>query len=292
VEPAQPFRRVARLALAWRAHLPAPGLRARTAGAAARVGGGARAALLVALAGAAAASCTGAGGTDASEDAKAGAPSVSFAQPGRYSTLREPCGAVPSATLKSLLPPTASLPADQQARVLGGTPAVTYDTDRLVGCSWKANGPDASYTLSVSIQRVVSYDPSVSDAERAQQVYEQQQEAASDDPSTDAPTLPPLPTGSQSPSAPGGAPGGSASTDAGPLPSSVDGIGDEAYVDDRLSPSGSAGRAVDVVFRTSNVVVTIAYTEQPTRTDTPPAGKELQAKAEGLARNLVDAINQ
>lgn len=78
---------------------------------------------------------------------------------------------MPRGTLRDLLPGTASLPEDQQEKVYQGTAAVTYDTDRRVGCSWKSDSPDASHQLAIDVERVVSYDPAVSDDERAQEVY-------------------------------------------------------------------------------------------------------------------------
>ena len=52
-----------------------------------------------------------------------------------------------------------------------GTATVTYDTDRKVGCRWKSDAQDASGHLSVDFERVVSYDPAVSDDDRAREVY-------------------------------------------------------------------------------------------------------------------------
>lgn len=94
------------------------------------------AALLVALL----AGCTADSGTDGSAiDSKAGKGTSSVAQPGKYRTLREPCGSVPGSTLKDLLPGAAELPEEQRQKIFRGTSAVTYDTDRRVGCSWKAD---------------------------------------------------------------------------------------------------------------------------------------------------------
>lgn len=69
-------------------------------------------------------------------------------------------------------------------------------------------------------------------------------------------------------------------------------LGDEAYLDDQLGSSGSTAepRTVTVVFRTSNVVVTIEYEEQPTATGTVPDSKEMQDRARDLASQLADAL--
>lgn len=110
-------------------------------------------------------------------DSKAGSPTVTPAPPGKYLTLPAPCRAVPRSTLKDLLPGAAELPGDQQEKVFRGTAAVTYDTDRKVGCSWKSDAPDATRSLSIDFERVVSYDPAVSDDDRADTVYAKKEKA-------------------------------------------------------------------------------------------------------------------
>ncbi|MCF3961065.1 DUF3558 domain-containing protein [Streptomyces fuscigenes] len=308
------------------------------------------AALLVALV---AGGCTAGGSSDGSpSDAKQGDPTLSLPAPGKYATLLEPCGAVPASMLEDLLPGISSLSPDQQERALQGTPAVTYDTDRRVGCSWKADAPDSSHRLSLDIERVVSYDTSVSDAQRAQQVYARELKAAhipaSGSPSppstgdetgsgspSDTPDASDAPNPSGTPNTPGasdstdihgtsgtprksstpntsGTPSGSPSGSGGDLVDGSDGssgdaalapglqprrltdLGDEAYVDDVLSQSGSAtrNRTVSVVFRTSNVIVTITYTAQPTHADEVPDSKELQDRAQALAKKLTDEFDQ
>ncbi len=126
------------------------------------------------------AGCSAGDGSDGSAtDSKAGEGTQSVAEPGKYRTLLEPCGSVERGTLKDLLPGTAELPEEQQQRIFRGTAAVTYDTDRRVGCNWKADSPDASHTLSLDFERVVSYDTSVSDDDRAQEVFAKKQAGAS-----------------------------------------------------------------------------------------------------------------
>ncbi|MFB7518175.1 DUF3558 domain-containing protein [Streptomyces sp. NPDC056144] len=275
----------------------------------------------------------------ASIDAKAGGATVPLAPPGRYTTLFEACGAVPQAMLKDLLPGAEALPDPERAKAYRGSPAVTYDTDRRVGCTWKADSPELSHRLVLDIERVVSYDPAVSDDARAQEVYLRKQLAAG---IPVPPTTPPSPTGgtgSPSPTgktpgttspttpaapastsasaitaaatSPTNTPGGpgptdtadttSPSADATPDPDTtgleprvLDGLGDIAYVDDRLTTVGanSLQRAVSVVFRTSNVIVTIAYREQTAGSPEGPDSEELQAKAQKLARRLAERLEE
>ncbi|MER5885672.1 DUF3558 domain-containing protein [Streptomyces sp. NPDC001941] len=255
------------------------------------------------------------GGADdgAPGDTKPNGEAQSAAAPGRYRNLFEPCGAVSSATLKDLLPGAAELPQAQQERVLRGTAALTYDNDRRVGCSWQAESPDATHQLSVDIERVVSYDASVSDDTRAQEVFARKQASSSlgtasappatggkqplGSPGPSAPAGSPSGTPSPSSSAPSGTPSGSASEGADQedlRPRALEGLGDAAFLDDVAGKAGSAaqGRTVSVVFRTSNVIVTVRYAEQPGRSAEAPDSRELQDKARGLARKLAERFNE
>lgn len=267
---------------------------------------------------------SGTGTGDSATDSKPGVPATSAAPPGKYRTLPEACRSVSPATLKDLLPGSAELPEAQQEKVFDGSPAVTYDTDRRVGCRWKAEAPEGARSLSVDFERVVSYDPSVSDDDRAREVYAKK-EAAADLPSalpgsTDSGT----PDASDSPSAtatasgkPGkdagkgsdAGSGGKAGSDAGGTdtgdtgdgstaeslqPRVLDSLGDSAFLDDLLTRAGSTAqhRTVSVVFRTSNVIVTIQYTAQPALSTEIPDSKELQEKAQALGRTLVDGFSE
>ncbi len=70
-------------------------------------------------------------------------------------------------------------------------------------------------------------------------------------------------------------------------------FGDEAFIDDELSSSGSTAkqRTVTVAFRTSNVIVTIEYAEQPATVGVVPDSKELQDRAQKLASQLADSLS-
>ncbi|MFJ6811443.1 DUF3558 domain-containing protein [Streptomyces anulatus] len=250
-------------------------------------------------------------------DSKAGSPTVTPAPPGKYLTLPAPCRAVPRGTLKDLLPGAAELPGDQQEKVFRGSASVTYDTDRKVGCSWKSDGPNATRSLSIDFERVVSYDPAVSDDDRADTVYAKKEKAAglssSATPGPDAEKDTGTPvekekgkgadaeepagdaTGSADPSSSSSSSGGGGAGPEDALPSRVlDNLGDAAFLHDLPTRAGSTAqhRTVSVVFRTSNVVVTVRYAEQPALVTQVPDSRELQEKAQALARKLAETLSE
>lgn len=140
------------------------------------------AALLIAvLAAAGLSGCTGSdskpGADDSSSDDSGAAVS---AEPGRYDTLPEACGAVSPKTLHRLLPG-----GTDDDKAYDGQATVTYDIDRRDGCRWKVATPSGTRYLTLDFERVVSYDPSVSDDDRAQELYEKKAVAA------DIPDAPP-----------------------------------------------------------------------------------------------------
>ncbi|MDQ0697915.1 hypothetical protein QF048_004357 [Streptomyces sp. W4I9-2] len=236
---------------------------------------------------------------------------------------------MPRGTLKDLLPGAAELPGDQQEKVFRGSASVTYDTDRKVGCSWKSDAPNATRSLSIDFERVVSYDPAVSDDDRADTVYAKKERAAGlsssatpgpdaekntgtpgekgkgkgadaekpEDPAGDAPASAD-PSSSSSPSGGAAGEGGASGSSVGPedaLPSRVlDNLGDAAFLHDLPTRAGSTAqhRTVSVVFRTSNVVVTVRYAEQPALVTQVPDSKELQEKAQALARKLAETLSE
>ncbi|MEW1546794.1 DUF3558 domain-containing protein [Streptomyces tsukubensis] len=259
--------------------------------------------------------CTGEGtGTTGPVNSKAGTGTAASAAPGKYRNLLEPCGSVGRSTLKDLLPGLTELPEEQQGKALRGTPMSTYDTDRRVGCSWEAKAPDSSRTFSLDFERVVSYASAVSDDDRAQKVFEGKQLAAgvplaepgtADSTGTGTGTGAPSGTGPQTASPPAATASASASASTGtgtgtggeqeaeepPGRRILDDLGDAAFLDDVTSTPGAGStaqrRTVSVVFRTSNVIVTVVYVEQSGVAAEPPDGKELQDKAQSVARSLV-----
>ncbi|SNX63112.1 hypothetical protein SAMN06272735_4912 [Streptomyces sp. TLI_55] len=263
------------------------------------------AALLVALLAAGCTSGSDTGGTeDNSNPGNAGTASP-VAEPGRYRTLPEPCGAVSQDTLDTLLPGIQQLTdEDQREKAYEGTPTTTFDIDRKVGCQWKVESADATDHLLVDLERVVSYDNSVSDDNQAQALFaERQTDAHLPEPSESATSdvsSSTTPSDAASASA-SGAPSSSSSSSASPSdgstsadlqPRVLDDLGDEAFLNDVVSSSGSAARqrTVTVAFRTSNVIVTVEYEEQPTTIGTAPDSKEMQDRARNLAAELAEAL--
>ncbi|MEU9591265.1 DUF3558 domain-containing protein [Streptomyces sp. NPDC048193] len=281
------------------------------------------AALLAALL----AGCTG--GSDdgvTTDNSNPGRPGVASeaAQPGKYRTLPEPCLAVGHKTLDALLPGIQDIPDElQREKAYGGEPTLAYDTDRKVGCRWKVESADATDHLFVDFERVVSYDNSVSDDSQAEQLFAEQVEAAdlpepvvsesgsesasgsasgsgspSGTPSSGTPSTGPSASpsasasGSPSPASPSSSPSASDGTPTDLQPRLLDDLGDEAFLDDELSSSGSTAkrRTVTVAFRTSNVMVTIEYAEQPATVGVVPDSKELQDRARKLASQLADSL--
>jgi len=263
------------------------------------------AALLAALLAGCTGGSSGGGSTDDSNPGDAGTATAA-AQPGKYRTLPEPCSAPGHSTLDSLLPGIQEITDEQQReKAYEGEATLTYDTDRKVGCRWKVQSSDATDHLLVDFERVVSYDNSVSDDAQAQELFAQKQTAAdlpepevsgsADSGSGADPT--PSATGSDgSPSASASDPAsGSASPSVAPSdlqPRVLTNLGDEAYLDDALSGSASTAqqRTVIVAFRTSNVIVTIQYEEQPAVVGTAPDSKEMQDRARKLAAQLADTL--
>ncbi|MFH8978694.1 DUF3558 domain-containing protein [Streptomyces sp. NPDC017890] len=298
------------------------------------------AALLAALL----AGCTGGSGDGAtSDDSNPGQPGVATeaAEPGKYRTLPEPCGAIGDKSLGALLPGLEEIADEEQReRAYAGEATLAYDTDRKVGCRWKVESADATNHLFVDFERVVSYDNSVSDDSEAEQLFAEQVEAAdlpepvasesesesesapesasgsqsasasASGPASGATSGPVSPSGTASPrppsatasgstasgSASSGAPSSSPSADATPTdlqPRLLDDLGDEAFVDDELSSSGSTAkrRTVTVAFRTSNVMVTIEYAEQPATLGVEPDSEEMQDMARKLASQLADSLS-
>jgi hypothetical protein len=93
-----------------------------------------------------------------------------------------------------------------------------------------------------------------------------------------------------------GSPGTGTGTPEELRPRALDDLGDAAFIDDRLTSKGAGPalqrRTVSVVFRTSNVIVTLVYTESSTVAGTAPDSAELQDRAQGVARDLVQRFSE
>ncbi|MEU2585756.1 DUF3558 domain-containing protein [Streptomyces avermitilis] len=265
------------------------------------------------------AACTGGSGSDSPpDDPKPGdaGPSTTAAQPGKYRTLSDACSAVSQGTLDSLLPGLKQLTdQEQRDRAYQGEATLTYDNDRRSGCRWKAESTDSTDHLLLDFERVVSYDNAVSDDTRAQKVFAAKQTDANlPEPSTSGAgsegsesstsTSPsgsasPTPSGDSSRSAGSGGASSSGSADATAgatatgtpadlQPRTLDDLGDAAFLNDVLSTARQ--RTVTVVFRTSNVVVSIEYDEQPAHPGTVPDSEEMQDRVRKLAQQLADSF--
>ncbi|GAA2649508.1 hypothetical protein GCM10010425_71940 [Streptomyces spororaveus] len=272
-------------------------------------------AMLTALAAGAAGltGCTSGSGGGSTSDSKAGGSAAAPAQPGKYRSLPSPCKAgADSKKLKGMLPAGDSLTPEQRDQMYAGVADASYDGDRHVGCRWTGQSPEETRLLSVGFERVVSYDRTASsDDDKAKQVYVRRL--------TDAKLPFPGPTASPTPAAPApGAPGPAAPTPAAPAqtapapgapvspsasPSApvelgsrvLEGLGGEAFLEDKLSPAGASAaqsRTVRIVFRTSNVIVTIEYSVQPALPGTVPPSTETQESARQLADALAERFSE
>jgi hypothetical protein len=266
--------------------------------------------------------CTGSsddgGPSDNSNPGSAGT-ATQAAQPGKYATLPEPCGAVDDRTLGELLPGVDEMTDERQReKAYAGEATLTYDTDRKVGCRWKVESAEATDHLLVDFERVVSYDNAVSDDAQAERLFATKRAAAqlpeptvtdsgspaatdpsahpSSSPSSSASTSTSTSSSSSASSSASGSPSsGASSPSASPSdlrPRLLEDLGDEAFLDDELNSSGSTAkqRTVTVAFRTSNVIVTIEYAEQPVTVGVVPDSKELQDRARKLAAELADSL--
>ncbi|MEW2418529.1 DUF3558 domain-containing protein [Streptomyces sp. NPDC046866] len=259
--------------------------------------------------------CTSGNGSGTSTDSKAGDSSPAPAPAGKYRSLPAPCKAADAKRVKAMLPAAAGLTDEQRTQLYAGTADTSYDADRHVGCRWTAQTPEETRLLSVGFERVVSYDrTAMSDDDKARQVYVRRL--------TDAHLPFPGPTASPTP-APGGASpaatppagGAPAATQPAPPPATgaapgtgtgspaptpdlgsrvLEGLGSEAYLEDKLSAAGASAaqaRTVRVVFRTSNVIVTVEYSVQPSLPGTVPPATETQERVRQLAQALVERFN-
>ncbi|WP_346176977.1 DUF3558 domain-containing protein [Streptomyces cuspidosporus] len=172
--------------------------------------------------------CTGSGSDQGHDDGKSGDSGAPVAAaPGKYRTLPEACGAVSSKTLQKLLPG-----ADEDDKVYDGQATVTFDTERRVGCRWKLETGSGTRYLSLDFERVVSYDPKVSDEDQAEERYQKKAVAAHVPGVSDASSAPSgsasgSGSGSGSPKSKGTAPSKSSSGSSGSSGSGAGGEGSE-----------------------------------------------------------------
>lgn len=232
-------------------------------------------------------------GNDTAEHANS-PDATSAAEPGRHRGLPEPCGAVTGDTLNQLLP-------DTSPEQLGGTPSVTYDTGRRVGCTWVGPHESGRHELAIDFERVISYDPDVSDDDQATRNFEDGQSEAgvpttepggfpSDGTDGEKTEVPGGATPDDAPSsgAPGGGPSGVTSPDGELAPRTLPDLGNSAYLDDQLNTTHSeARRDITLAFRTGNVIVTVHYAETSSEPTEAPDSARLQDGASSLARQLV-----
>jgi hypothetical protein len=284
--------------------------------------------------------CTGVTGGEGAADTKPGDPSAAEPAPeGRFRTLPEPCGAVTRGTLERMLPGAAARAEETEQETAGeeppGTPSpldgeatLTYDTDRRVGCTWQSTTSLGSRQLMVDFQRIVSYDPQVSDDAQAGELFAERAEKAGvagfgeqdagtdapsgsgtepgadatgdEDPGDDGHSAPPdasskAPRASNDSSPTGGEVGlDSPSPESSLPPRALKDIGNAAFIDDRLKTAADghgSHRDITLVFRTSNVLVTVEYSQSIADAHRTPDSAELQKYAKDLARQLAEQFS-
>ncbi|WP_327736787.1 DUF3558 domain-containing protein [Streptomyces nojiriensis] len=269
-------------------------------------------AMLTALAAGAAGltGCTGGSSGGSTSDSKAGGSSAAPAQPGKYRSLPAPCKAgADSKKLKGMLPAGDSLTPEQRDQMYAGVADASYDGDRHVGCRWTGQSPEETRLLAVGFERVVSYDRTTSsDDDKAKQVYVRRLTdaklpfpgpTASPTPAASTPAAPAPDPAAPTQSAPApGAPASPAVSPSAPVELGsrvLEGLGSDAFLEDKLSPAGASAaqsRTVRIVFRTSNVIVTIEYSVQPALPGTVPPSTETQDKARQLAQALAERFSE
>ncbi|MDF9814878.1 hypothetical protein [Streptomyces sp. SPB162] len=234
--------------------------------------------------------CTASGAKDpAAVDNKSavGEQKIVPAPPGKYRKLPEPCGSLDPDSLKTLVP---------NAPNYAGAAELTYDTNRRVGCTWTGETPQGNRYLQIDFERVVSYDPGVSDEAQAQSDYEAKMVKAG------IPTTPVAPV-TTTPAPPPGSPSGPTGQPPGGLPTTAPAnspdlaprllpeVANAAFIDDELMTRDSGvHRDITLVFRTANVLVTISYSQWSADKATAPQSADLQQGAELVADALVKTI--
>lgn len=221
------------------------------------------------------------------------------APPGRFRTLPEPCQAMPREALAMVFPESQTAPPSPEPTdsASTGSAAVTFDADRVAGCEWTREGVSGSRQLQVDYERVLSYDPAVSDEEQAKRNFLDSELAAN------LPSHTPGGTGSAESST---EPGPEAQSEArGPVdatkgepstdtesPRIISGIGDEAFLDDRFNgTSAEPHRDVKIVFRKANVIVTVRLREWPSVKGEIPSSSAMQVGTHHAAQTLAERLS-
>ena len=77
------------------------------------------------------------------------------------------------------------------------------------------------------------------------------------------------------------------------LPRTLDGLGDNAYIDDVLTTRDSGvHRDITLVFRKANVLVTVEYSQWSTDNSVIPTSPDLQDGARKVAAELAHQLDQ
>lgn len=251
---------------------------------------------LAVVAGCALAACSAdlSGASEGGEGASGGGASGP-AQQGRYSALPEPCGTLDGEVLRELLPGGAS-------EEYAGEPAVTYDTGRRVGCAWTVPSRDGNRALEIDFERIVSYDPEVSDDDQAALDFALRAEEAGvalpdaeDGDAGDAEEADETEeaAGGLNTQDADGAGDAAADTDA-PASRPVADLGHAAFLDETHAPgsatASSGHRNVTLAFQSSNVIVTVRV-EATGDGSVTPSGDTLQGDAERVARQLAGGLD-
>lgn len=221
-----------------------------------------------------------------------GANTVMSAPPGKYQELPQPCGTVAKNTLTKLLPGS-----DDYA----GQAALTYDTDRRVGCRWSTTdigNEGGSRFLTIDLERVVSYDPTVSDESQAEEEYNAKAVAAGIPSAvTSSSTSPAAAAGSGTTPPPGVT--ASPTTSASPSPDAdtsasatagsraLTDLGDNAFLDDEVTTrDAGVHRDITIVFREANVLITIEYSQSSADKTIIPASAAVQDGVQRVASEI------
>ncbi|MEU4096953.1 hypothetical protein [Streptomyces sp. NPDC026673] len=255
-----------------------------------------------ALAIAALAGCSGSGGSGdgaRNGDASGDRQTAPAAPPGRYRVLPEPCGSISPETLRKLVP---------DAEDSAGEATVTFDTDRKAGCKWTGRTELGNRFLHIDLERVVSYDTSVSDESQAKADYDTRAVEAhiptATTPTEAAGSPSGIPSGSPSgtPDTPrsegpsptaSGASSPSATATGDISPRTLDDLGDGAFLNDVLKDQDSGiHRDITVVFRMANVLVTVELSQWSTDKSVEPPSEELQLGARRVAAELADQLDE